>query len=76
MSGAGVLTDAFGTRFYTEQMVAAALGISVKEFHQAVAAGYLVPPQTKFGQRRVWPEWQVSQLLRQSRAGAAWAPFR
>jgi hypothetical protein len=76
MAGAGVLTDSMGGRWYTEQMVAAALGISVKDLHQAVSAGYLSPPQVKFVSKKVFPEWQVSQLLRLSKAGVSWAPFR
>jgi hypothetical protein len=74
MAKSGVLTDAFGSRYYSETMVAAALGVSVKELAGLVASGYLPPPQIRFGQRRVWAEHVVAALVRTSKAGVY--PFR
>jgi hypothetical protein len=71
-----VLTDAFGSRYYTEALLASAIGVSVKELNGLIAAGYIPPPVIMFGQKRVWAEHVVSALVRQSKAGGAWAPFR
>jgi hypothetical protein len=76
MAKAGVLTDAFGSRYYSESMVAAAVGVSVKELNGLIAAGYIPPPEIRFGSKRVWPEHVVGSLVRTAKAGAAWAPFR
>jgi hypothetical protein len=76
MAAAGVLVASDGTRFYTEAMVAAALGISVKDLNRAIQAGYAPPPEIRFGQKRVYPEYEVARLLRLSKAGVTWAPFR
>ena len=75
MGQAGVLTDSFGTRYYTEAVLAPALGVSVKELGGLVASGYLPPPEIRFGSRKVWNEATVSRLLRESKAGGGWAPF-
>jgi hypothetical protein len=49
---------------------------SVKgDVDQLAPAGYISPPEIKFGSKRLWPEWQVSKLMRQSKAGGIY-PFR
>jgi hypothetical protein len=73
---AGVLVGPRGERFYTAQVLAAALGISVKEVEQLAARGYIQPPEIRFGSKKVWPEFQVARLLRESKAGGGWVPYR
>jgi hypothetical protein len=70
------LVSPLGERYYTAAVLAAALGISVKEIEQLATSGYIPPPEVRFGSKRVWPEHQVAKLLREARAGATWAPFR
>jgi hypothetical protein len=56
MPAAGVLVSPLGERYYTAQVLAAALGISVKEVEQLAARGHIPPAEVRFGSRRVWPE--------------------
>jgi hypothetical protein len=76
MSRAGVLVGPHGERYYNERMVTSMLGVTVKELARLIHAAYLPPPEIRFRQKRVFPEYVVSRLQREARAGGNWAPYR
>jgi hypothetical protein len=64
------------SRSYPAAMIGAMLGVPQAEVQQLVRASYLPPGQPRAGGSRLyWPEWVVSQLARQAKAGGGVFPY-
>jgi hypothetical protein len=65
---AGILVDAYGSRFYTAAALAGILGVPERRIGELASLGLIPAPIIKFSQR-VWSEAVLDEIRRLARAG-------